>query len=233
MNTSELIATKIFEMLDDLVLGEEKPVELNELLTPQQKYELTYAIINALPKRDLNQVEEFHEAFKVPKETTHIVQDFKYAKLRFTLILEETLELGKALGFSNDDLYRAIMIIYSDVKKKKIVPSIYEVADALTDLRVVVNGTTDVFNLGEVNQALMDEVTSSNMSKLIPSDHPDLISIATDSRKFYADMQIETITEDLKNGYVALKNKETGKILKPVTYVAPDLKTIINEQLNN
>lgn len=231
--SEELIATKIFEMLDDLVLGEETPIELNELLTPQQKYELTYAIIRALPKRDLKQVEMFHEAFKVPKETTHVVADFKYAELRFALILEETLELGKALGFSNDNLYRAMMVIYTDVKNKKIIPGIYEVADALTDLRVVLNGTSDVFNLGDINQALLEEVTSSNMSKLIPADHPDLINIATKSRQFYADRGIETLTEDLKNGYVTIKNKETGKILKPVTYVAPDLKTIINNHLNN
>jgi len=230
---SELTATKIFEMLDDLVLGEEKPVDLNDLLTPQQKYDLTYAIIKVLPKTDLQQVEKFHEAFKVPKETTHIVYDFKYSILRFSLILEEAMELGKALGFNNAELYHLCLEIYTSVKDKEIKPGMVEVADALADLRVVVNGASDVFNLGEFNQDLMEEVTSSNMSKLIPSDHPDVIELATKSRQSYTNMGIETFTEDLKNGYLAIKNKHTGKILKPITYVKPNLHSIINKESNN
>lgn len=230
---SELIATKIFEMLDDLVLGDEKPIELNDLLTPQQKYELTYAIVNCLPKTDLKQVEDFHEALQVPRETTHVVTDFKYSELRLSLILEEAMELGRALGFQNDSLYRLILTIYQQVILKDIEPSIIEVADALTDLRVVVNGSSDVFNLSDINQELMEEVTSSNMSKFIPSNHPDLIDIATKSREVYADKGIETISEDLKNGYVVIKNKDTGKVLKPITYISPDLKSIINKHFNS
>lgn len=230
---SELIATKIFEMMDDLIVGDDKPIELNSLLTPQQKYELTYAIIRVLPRTDLQQVQDFHEAFKVNKETTAIVEHFNYADLRLDLILEEAMELGKALGFANEILYMKILRIFSKVKTKQIEPSIVEIADALADLRVVVNGATDVFNLSDISQELMDEVTNSNMSKLIPIDHPDVIEIATASRKAYTDKGIKTFTEDLKNGYMAIKNQETGKILKPTIYVEPDLKTIINNHLNN
>ena len=230
---SELTATKIFEMMDDLYVGDKEPIALNSLLTPQQKYELTYAIIKVLPRTDLQQVQDFHEAFKVTKEDTDNVSTFKYNTLRLCLILEEAMELGKALGFNNDTLYRLIVDTYIKVKDKNIEPSIVEVADALADLRVVVNGATDVFNLSDISQELMDEVTSSNMSKLIPIDHPDVIAIATASRKAYSDKGINTFTEDLKNGYMAIKNQETGKILKPSTYVEPDLKTIINKHFNN
>lgn len=230
---SELIATRIFEVLDDLTLGDKEPIDLNDLLNPQQKYELTYAIVRSLPKNDLEQVQQFHEAFKVDKENTHNVYDFKYATLRLSLILEEAMELGKALGFSNDDLYRTIISIFSKVKDKNIEPGIVEVGDALGDLRVVVNGTTDVFNLGDINQSLMEEVTSSNMSKLVPSDHPDVLKIVVETKKSYDEKGIEVISEDLKNGYIAIKNKETGKILKPITYQQPDLTSIINKHFND
>jgi len=225
----ESIATTLFKLFDDVVIGKDREqIELHTILTLDQRTDLIYEIIKKLPENDLEQVTRFHDAFKVKREKTNQIEEFEFNKLRISLILEEAMELGFALGYGTDTFYKLILHLFKKVSEKTIEPGIIEVADALCDLRVVVNGSTDVFNLGEYSQELMEEVTRSNMSKLIPDIEGDeTLKIIKDSVAKYAEQGIKVRSEKLGNGYVAIINDETNKILKPTTYVEPDLKSII------
>ena len=206
----------------------EHRVELNKILTPVQMHDVVLTAMNCLPDSSMEQVRKFHEAFKVEREESHQIDQFKFAKLRFELILEELLELGLALGFGKGEMYQMLMTRYREIPEFSEV-GIVPVADALIDLKFVVNGAVDVFNLTHVAQKLMEEVTSSNMSKLIPVDDYYL-DVIKDTVADYKAQGIDIETVDLKNGYFCVRNKHTKKILKPTTYHLPKLEPIINNK---
>jgi hypothetical protein len=47
----------------------------------------------------------------------------------------------------------------------------------------------------------------------------------------YNEQNIQVVSKNLKNGYISIVNNTTNKILKPTTFIEPDLKTIINNHL--
>lgn len=234
IENKDKFATKLYEILDDLMLSDEKSVNvsIDKLLTPQQKYSLIMSIISELPMNNIEMVNSFHNKFKTPRENTHIVTDFKSSILRFNLILEEVLELGQALGFTDNELYTQFVLVYRKVITKTQTSNIINVLDALTDILFVTYGAIDIFNLTTIQHEAMEEVYTSNMSKLIPITGNEL-EVIKDSRKRLKEQGIDTVTNDLKNNYLSITNIETGKIQKPVTYSKPNLKTIINKHLKN
>lgn len=232
-NNPQEVATKIYEILDDLIVTDDKGNEtsIDNILDGQQKYSLIMSIVNGLPKTDFQSVIQFNQLFQVQKEETHVVRDCKGNILSFNLILEEALEFGKALGFDNATLYNNIIEVYSKVKEKEIEPGLVEVADALTDLLYVTYRGFYTYNLTDIQYQAMQEVHQSNISKLIP-DNNDTLEVIKETIKTYGEQGIQVTSVNLKNGYFAIVNRATSKILKPVSYVKPDLKTIINNHLN-
>jgi len=225
------MATRLYEILDDLILEDgEHFVSIDKLLNPQQKYDLIMSILNGLPITDFKNVLEFNTKFKVKKEKTHIIEDFKQKELRFNLIIEEAIELGRALGFDIHQRHILLMKMNLKIANKNIEPSLTEVLDALTDLLYVTYGAIDVFNLTDSQYEAMQEVHISNMSKLIKKDENSLNTIKETVKK-YKKKGIQVITKDLKNEYIAICDINTDKVLKPITYVKPDLKTIIYKHL--
>ena len=103
-------------------------------------------------KKQIEQVKEFYEAFKVSysDEITLIPRD--RAKLRFELMKEENQEFKTAF-WDND---------------------IVEVADAAADQLYILLGTVIEYGLQDKFEALFDEVHRSNMSKLDKDGKPIL-----------------------------------------------------------
>lgn len=232
-NKSE-VATIIFNKLLNIKFSEEDEIEedgvpITKLLSNKQLYQLTLHIMQNLPMTDFEAVLHFHKAFKVKKEDNISVPDFKYARLRFRLILEETLELGFALGLSYTDIYTDIIHLYSDIKNKEPKASISEVLDALTDILFVTYGAIDVLNLKEYQYKAMQKVYHSNMTKLIPQESSTHLEVVKTTINEYKHKNIEVISKDLKNGYTAIMNKESLKILKPTTYIPPKLKELFTK----
>jgi predicted HAD superfamily Cof-like phosphohydrolase len=229
----EKLAVLLFEAIDGLMVTNQAgvDVDLNKILDGQQKYSIVMAIVAKLPKNGHEMVVDFHNKFKVRREDTHIVTEFHSAKLRFMLLMEEVLELGQALGFGNAALYRYFTEAYKKVVETPQEASLTNVLDALTDILFVAYGAVDVFNLAPIQHEAMDEVYTSNMSKLIPVTGAE-IGIAKESRAELSKQGFNTVTNDLKNGYFSITNIESGKILKPVTYFKPNLNKIINNHLN-
>lgn len=222
-NTLSTIISNI-EFEDDANLK----IHIDKLLTPQQKYQLLLHILNNFPKNDFSFVLDFHDKFKVQKEEEPtFVTMFKFAELRLSLILEEAVELGYALEFTKDDIYRLFCKVFNKVTKQETEKSIVEIADALTDLLFVTYGAFDVFNLTKAQYPLMEEVYKSNMSKLISTENPNWLEIVKESIIAYKEKGIEVVSENFNNGYIGIINKETKKILKPVSYVAPKLNEIV------
>ena len=212
-----------------LVDGEGNKAKLADVSDVTQRGSIVDHLLRILPATDLEQVQKFHKAFKVDTEDTRVVKDYKYAELRFRLILEEALELAFALGIDSMDIYKIFTEIFGKVKAKDIPVSETEVLDALTDLSFVTNGSIDVFNLADKAYKAMEEVTKSNLSKLIPdNEQADNVVRATKTEMDLKDTPV--IMENLNNGYIAVKHRDTGKILKPITYIKPDLEKIIREE---
>lgn len=238
LENKTLISDNIANSINNTTFVTDDGIEtkIDDLLTPQQKYQLLLQVINNLPKDDFECVLDFHNKFNVQKEETHIITDFKYNKLRFNLILEECMELGFSLGLDRSIIYESFIDtlskVYNKIYDKNIQVSLTEVADALTDILFVTYGAFDVFNLKEPQYKLMQEVYKSNMSKLISKEINGWLTLVTDTVKNYKEKGIEVISKEVDNSYIAIINKRTGKILKPVSFKEPNLETIINNHLN-
>ena len=95
-------------------------------------------------KTTLDQVQEFHETYGLPVESSQTLNDKMTQALRVNLLAEEVEELKEALEAGD----------------------MVEVLDALTDIQYVLDGAYLSFGLQGVKQAAFDEVHRSNMSKL-------------------------------------------------------------------
>ncbi len=101
-------------------------------------------------KKQINQVAEFHRAFKIPQEQSPNIPSPERCELRFNLLQEELNE-------------------FKDAYKDK---DLVEVADALVDLQYILFGSVLEFGLQDKFAELFDEVQRSNMSKLDDNGEP-------------------------------------------------------------
>lgn len=236
MNKRNKIDDYYLRMLDVKVPVQTKEetvyVPLNNILDNNQIASIATHLVNTNVKSNLEQIIEFQESFKIPKETTHIVEDFKSKELRFRLILEECLELGKALGLKSGEQYLIYRELADKVEKSEIEVSIFEVVDALIDLLYVTYGALQTFDMENITNELYAEVHRSNMSKLISTNNPNFLDIIKKSVTKYSNENIKVFSVDLKNGYYSINHSETNKILKPVGYSRPDLISIVEKHIN-
>ena len=100
--------------------------------------------------KPLERVQQFHKTFLVDRTDTPRIPSKEICKLRIDLIQEELDELKQA--FADMD--------------------IVEVADALGDLTVVLDGTYDVCGLSDYKEAISEEIFNSNMSKADENGQP-------------------------------------------------------------
>lgn len=202
-------------------------IDISKYLNTNQIYQIVLQLVQILPKSNLESVMEFHKAFKVPKEETTVIEDLQYKELRFKLILEEVIEFGFAIGLSYMDIYKNLITIYSNVKNKEIKPSRIEILDSLIDILFVTYGSIDVLNLNDKEYLAMQEVFESNMTKLISKDQSNHLEIVKQTITSYKNNKIDVYSKDLKNGYIAIFDLTSGKILKPVTYKKPNLNKLL------
>lgn len=120
---------------------------------------------------------EFHEAFRHPVRSTPQTLCRTEALLALKLIEEEFLELAEALfpatasvGYGEDWDVTLTDLIEESPEHYVYQPNLIEVADALADLDVVINGAG--IRHGFDMQALSREVFASNMSKLDADGKP-------------------------------------------------------------
>ena len=107
-----------------------------------------------MKRSTLEQVQEFHETYGLPVESSPNISDQKTNDLRINLIAEELEELKEAL--KNND--------------------IVETLDALIDLQYVLDGAFLSFGLHDVKETAFAEVHRSNMSKLGEDGKPSVPS---------------------------------------------------------
>ena len=108
-------------------------------------------------------VVEFHHAFGVPVHEQPRIPHAGRRKLRLNLILEELLELAAASGFKITVSSGGKVIRFEEAGDNLGV-SLVEAADAITDLRYVVDGAS--LEWGIPLERCLAEVHRSNMSKL-------------------------------------------------------------------
>ena len=144
-------------------------------------------------KTDFEKVREFHEAFKQPQvvgpPSLSAIED--RISLRMNLIAEEFEELLEAVyGKASAQIFSQIwpQIESSDEKSRDII----ETADALGDLKVVINGFGVEANIDL--DKIVSEIHDSNMSKLDDNGNP---------------VESDGVTPDPRDGIV----KPKGKIL--------------------
>lgn len=110
------------------------------------------------------------------------------------MVAADQLESGMSTRQAN--LYMdLIQEEYKELQAAYLANDIVEIADALADLKWVIEGLELTLQLPQ--QAIWNEVARSNHSKINPNDGK-------------------------------LIKREDGKVLKPVTYSPPDIKTILN-----
>lgn len=175
-------------------------------------------------KTYLEQVKEFHRAFKHLVRTTYgIPQD--RAKLRLSLLLEELTELAEASGLKSwfaAQLHETALNTVQNIDKDRV--NITEQLDALADLQYVLAGAVLEYGFEPVFDKAFVEVHRSNMSKACETI--DEVEVTID---MYEDKTGE------KHAYE--RNKETGnylvfrqsdkKTVKSINYSPANLKQFL------
>lgn len=120
-------------------------------------------------RNSYDRVKEFHEVFGHPVAETPVVPNDDRMTLRLALILEETIELADAMGFSTEFLKHEVdnlLKIGPDASKASLIG----IADALGDIEYVVNGAA--LEHGIPLPSVVAEIHRSNMTKLGPDGKP-------------------------------------------------------------
>ena len=128
----------------------------------------------------LKLVEEFHTKFGHPVESELKIPDIKIIKLRLELILEEFIELVDAnlKGVDDPSLTQGLLDckkLISYLEKEHFEVDLIEVADALGDIKYVIDGTASVYGI-PLNE-ISNEIHKSNMSKLNPETGKAIYSL--------------------------------------------------------
>jgi predicted HAD superfamily Cof-like phosphohydrolase len=149
-------------------------------------------------KSTIDKVAEFHEMTGQPILNAPAIPSTQRWALRIRLIQEELNELAVAFDEGN----------------------LVEVADALTDLQYVLDGTYLECGMKDIKGPLFDEVQRSNMSKSCTKE--------TITNELY-NKRNEGIdcTWSERNGHYMIVRHYDGKILKPSTYSPADLASIV------
>lgn len=149
----------------------------------------------------IQQVSEFMAVMgqEMPEQPTIPSQGIQ--ALRYKLIDEENNELSEAAA-KND---------------------IIEVADALCDLRYVVEGAFRAYGFSaELADELFDEVQRSNMSKLCQTEQE-----AQDTAgKYWTEQQLDCSITPIGDKWVVAR-KSDNKVMKSINWSEPDLRSIL------
>lgn len=97
----EKIATKLYEIFDNAIVG---GVNVDELLTPQQKYDLIMHILKDLPYTNLEMVKLAHDNLELDANT---VDPFETLKLSLKLLKEDLVK--------RDEAYLKLITIFKEV----------------------------------------------------------------------------------------------------------------------
>ena len=125
--------------------------------------------------------------------------------LDVTLIEEEVGELFKAVG-------------EEDLKG---------IADGICDSIWVIIRLAQRYGLPV--EKLFERVYESNMSKLISMNDEDYVKNIEDSIKNLIQTgKAEKVSVSIKDGYAILRNADTGKVLKPLTFKEPNFDDILD-----
>jgi predicted HAD superfamily Cof-like phosphohydrolase len=218
------LLTIAYKSIENLKLTNEREelIPITSLLTPNLMYQICNTIVCDIPTSDMERVVEFNKAFKV--SDTETVEETRELTIR--LILEESIELGFSLGLDKRDIYSIFLELLTKVEKENLEAKQVNVFDALLDLIYVTYRGFYIHKLIPQQEKGMLEVHTSNMSKLLPID-TDIETI----KKCVSDLKEKGFTprtEDLHNGYIAIRDSQTNKILKPLTHKKANLTNILN-----
>lgn len=117
----ELLATRLYEILDDSIVG---GVSIDEVLTPAQKYDLIIDIINGLPYSNLEKVLILYKEFEKDKKS--IIEDDTTILLIITICINILKQYN-----SKDNVYSKLINIFKAVYDNKEEIKDYEIKGLL------------------------------------------------------------------------------------------------------
>lgn len=151
-------------------------------------------------EKSIKQVEEFYKTFNIPYEQKPTIPSIDRCKLRIDLLQEELDELKEAID--NKD--------------------IVEIADALLDIKYILNGGILEFGMADLTEKLFDEVHRSNMSKACDSEEDAIKTI----EHYKNNYNTESYHQEF-NGKWLVYRKEDHKLLKSINYSKVNLNDIL------
>ncbi len=151
-------------------------------------------------EKSIKQVEEFYNTFDMPYNDKPAFPSEKRCILRIDLLKEELKELEDAIN--NNDLVEA--------------------ADALMDIKYILNGTILEFGFGELDETLFDDVHRSNMSKACTTEEDAIKTIQHYKENYNTDSYKKEF-----NGKWLVYRKEDDKLLKSINYSKVKLNELI------
>lgn len=129
---------------------------------------------------NLKRVDEFHRAFRIAQPSSPRLPDEPRAAAALESYARDAAELGRRLKAASADAGGSTLLVRLQLIQEELAElaagfmsrDLVEVADALSDLSYVVDGTWLVTGLAPRKEACLVEVHGSNMSKLGPGGEP-------------------------------------------------------------
>lgn len=220
---------KTKEILEVLNNTKHLDIPLKDSIRPEILNTIAIEITTKLNPTNQEQVTEFNDTFLVEREKDHVVDFFTTKELRLQLIVEETVELAFALGFTRDEFKQVVLSklnrTYQNLPFINNGEKMTETFDALIDLLYVTYGALDAFNLADITEEGFREVHLSNMSKVCEST-----KVLEKTKAKYDIEGVETKSVASKNGFIIM-HKHNNKVLKAINYKVANLKQILIKYL--
>lgn len=229
------LATALYEILDDLILeGEVVPVSIDKLLTPKQKYDLIMTIVNKLPNSHLRATLNLFDDLEVEKESTFVVEQFKYAKGGYERLLEYVFSIGVALNISPEELYKLYTTYFNRVRNKGIIVSLASIYKYLINTLISIYALFRTFNLIPIIDEGIDSTLTTATYLRIPNTKEGN-KLLKASIHYYTEIKNrEVISKYIKNKtYIVIRDKHTGVLLPSIEHPANELEIIVYNYLKN
>lgn len=175
----------------------------------------------------LKDVKEFHENFNAIIENEIVEDNLDVRKLRLSLIFEEMVELGNAMGCTAhlEDLCENHKIgTHPWILKSKEEPyDKKETLDALCDLQYVSSGSVISLGYSNIFDDAFQDVHISNMSKLCD----DIVQAEETITYYINEREEKKMLNIIPKGDKFIVLREDGKVMKNIHYNAVKLDKYI------
>lgn len=211
----EKLAVRLYEILENTVVG---GVNIDEVLTPSQRYDLVISIINGLPYSNQEIVKIINKEFENP------VYNFEDREIGdISLLLTSAFNLFKSHNVDRDFVYNLVISEFNSVYNQESNYSDEDIIKLFLDNLIVSYNLLEERGLSSIIYEGMLELLNHKLSML----HNNIEEVKDTIKNYTKKEELETIKLNSNNKFKIVK-KITRKVIGNPNNVIPfNIKDLI------